>query len=76
MKFEGYVQTDGISLSVIIEKPQLFKQRKRKRENQPRQQSECFCNNIPELKHEKVFIDPNVDENSDISSKYGISGMR
>ena len=58
MKFEGYVQTDGISLSVNIQKPQLFMQRKRKREHQPRQQSEYFWNNIPELKQEKVFIDP------------------
>lgn len=58
MSFAGFVRTDGISISIVIEKPEV-KRKKRKRNHIIRQQSEYFQDHIPKLKNEKVFIDPN-----------------
>ena len=61
MTFNGFIRTDGISVSVLIEKENV-KDQKRKRKRKPAaapNASGYFQDNIQDLKENKVFIDPN-----------------
>ena len=61
MTFNGFIRTDGISVSVLIEKENV-KDQKRKRKRKPAaapNASGYFQDNIQDLKDNKVFIDPN-----------------
>ena len=59
MKFDGFIRTDGVSVSINIVTPGQNKQRKRKRKHGTPTTTEYFQDHIPELKHNMVFIDPN-----------------
>ena len=57
--FNGFIRTDGISISVLIEK-EIIKDQKRKRKPAAAPNaSGYFQDHIQELKENKVFIDPN-----------------
>ena len=58
MKFDGMIRTDGISCSVLIEKPH-HRNQARPRIHSPRAEPEYFQDNLPALKPDKIFIDPN-----------------